>query len=984
MKTKLLCGLLISSFALFGENLFFNGKLGLETEGFALEKWLTPSVNPKLEYFPLEACENQGKKALKIDNRHAEFYWLFSKEFKLKPKTAYTFRFNCRSDEAEERFMYGLYRVDPKWFAHQSKFSAGKEWKPIVFSFTTDEKGGYFHLRLRPASKNKIVPCTLYLTDFKLSEKEPASEKPAVEAAILRSRKVYFRGETADFELLTSNPGDLAYSGSLTVTAKDDYFGTVVFTETVDVSLAPGESKRIRLTPRKMDRYSRFTITITGPGSNALPLPVAVIGKYEAKPFDILQDYVVALNGGMNYFGKPEVPCLSYRVRNSSFEEFFELLSAMGARLLRDHDAGIRGVDWRWLEQQPGKWEFSHLQRQLETYRKYHFIYFPVMAAIGFVSQEYRPSSSVLGWPAWVSELSKKQYPAPPTCMPKLKNHIKLPPEEQFREYLTQVIRRTKNDVPVYEFVNEPNLYLSPENYFRYLKIFHEVMRKEAPKSKICGFCLSSDFGVNGASWRDRLIQLGGLDYVDCFSFHPYGGRELGSFNAADENITNLRRTLKEKSSSEKPLWNTELYYLINQKVKNPVDEENSRAHHVVWRFLVDLGEDVVQSISLPASYLFVEKRLMPHSMHWRNGREELLPGERFVAYNTMARLFECSKRVGKFRYDTGVICYVYRDKNKKLIAAIWNYLGKTGLRADFSEFQVMDMFGNEEVPGVKELKDAPYYLTPGKMSDDEFMEKIKNLKPALDNPVSVGEFGRLAGDKLFVVLYNISEKPVSVTLGLNGKGLIAQEMVELEIPAKGKIPVEIPVKIKDPGVKESILVVRLNGNISRKKIKIVRNSMISGTFEGKNFKGDLKFGNGEIRVRLTVQDATDAGPTGKRNVWKTDCVELFFDTDPLFIPERYAQTYNQNTFRVFITPRDGKISASKGVDLTKCRHSVKCGKDSYTVDFSIPAKVGNYLGFECKIDDCDAAGKCVSETQVGGGKRLHVDRCSFVLAKEK
>lgn len=158
---------------------------------------------------------------------------------------------------------------------------------------------------------------------------------------------------------------------------------------------------------------------------------------------------------------------------------------------------------------------------------------------------------------------------------------------------------------------------------------------------------------------------------------------------------------------------------------------------------------------------------------------------------------------------------------------------------------------------------------------------------------------------------------------------------------------------------------------------------MINGKFEGKNFKGDLKFGNGEIRVVLTVQDATDAGPTGTRNVWETDCVELFFDTDPLFIPERHAHAYTKNTFRIFITPRDGKLTA-QGIDPDVCRYSVKCGKDSYTVELSIPAKTEKYLGFECKIDDFDSGKKLVGETKIGNEKELHKKRCSFVLAYKK
>ena len=158
---------------------------------------------------------------------------------------------------------------------------------------------------------------------------------------------------------------------------------------------------------------------------------------------------------------------------------------------------------------------------------------------------------------------------------------------------------------------------------------------------------------------------------------------------------------------------------------------------------------------------------------------------------------------------------------------------------------------------------------------------------------------------------------------------------------------------------------------------------MLSGEFEGKNFKGKLNFGNGEIKVRLTVQDATDAGETGKRNPWETDCVELFFDTDPLFIAERYAQAYTQNTFRIFIMPRDGKITA-QGIDPATCKYSVKCGKDSYTAEFSIPANIGKYLGFECKVDDYDAAGKQVGESQIGEGKRLHSNRLGFVLVHNK
>ena len=520
----------------------------------------------------------------------------------------------------------------------------------------------------------------------------------------------------------------------------------------------------------------------------------------------------------------------------------------------------------------------------------------------------------------------------------------------------------------------------------RELKLAHAAIRKADPDAKLAGFCLTTDFNVNGAPWLGQCGKLGGFEYADILSFHPYASPQLGSLKPADEDIANLRKVLKQYGKPDMPLVNSELYWLdkldaLKNEDRTRWTDEVCSPNQIITRTLIDLGEGVVQSLALAPHRHMTKPLLIPH----RPGRFiEFIPSEKFVVLNTLARLFERAKPVGKYRYDNGVVCYVFRDQHKKLIAGIWNYQGKAGLSADLSAFQVMDFFGNEEAPGIKELKkDVPYLFTPGKLSESDFLDKIKNLKPVLDNPVFAGEFGRLAGDTLFVMLHNSADKPVEATLGLNGAGLVARKSVKAEIPAKGKIAVEIPVKVRDAAIRDAALVIRLNGNFFRREIKIVRNPVIDGAFEGKNFKGTLKFGNGEIRMRLTVQDATDAGPTGKRNPWDTDCAELFFDTDPLFIPETHGQVYTPNTFRIFITPRDGKLTA-QGIDPAVCKHSVKCEKDSYTVELSFPAKTGKYLGFECKIDDFDAAGKRVGETQIGEGAELYKKRGSFGLAKEK
>ena len=89
----------------------------------------------------------------------------------------------------------------------------------------------------------------------------------------------------------------------------------------------------------------------------------------------------------------------------------------------------------------------------------------------------------------------------------------------------------------------------------------------------------------------DKCAELGGLNYVDAVSFHPYRGRELGALRPADQYIADLREEMKGYGKPDMPLWNTELYYLIDQQVKHNAYEEGlALPHHVAWRFLVDPG----------------------------------------------------------------------------------------------------------------------------------------------------------------------------------------------------------------------------------------------------------------------------------------------------------------------------------------------------------------------------------------------------------
>lgn len=963
-------------------NPVFNGSFELGTDGFALEKELRPASNPELKFIPLKlstGAPGSGQFSLLVENPYAEYFAVFSREFKLKPSATYRFSAKVKAEKGGSPVCFRIFKVDGKWLAYPHTVKTERGWRSFSFTFTTEKQNGsgWYHILIAPTTHDVQHADSFQFDDLKLEEVgNPAAA--SVCAVAVPDKNLYYRGETAKLCLKVSNPSSSVFAQTLTVTGTDEYFGKQCFSEAVAVKLQPGETKKIELLPRRLERFGGFRIRIAGTGVNTLDQFFCVIGKYEAKPVDVTKDFVVGFNGGFACRMAPQLKSPAYTVYNAPLEARFELYSRIGCRILRDHDSGVRGVNWPAVEPERGKFDFSLLDRQLEICGKYKITLFPVIGD-GFIEnfRHYQPQR----WPRWVLPLSERVKNDPPNCMPSVRGHIILPPKEFYRNYIYQTVKHVRGRIPVYEIANEPNLYLAPETYVSYLKEAYNAIREADPSAKISGFCLSSDFGAVPASWMNQCVKAGGLECIDILGFHPYGARELGARYPADKNIAELRQKMAEYGKRDIPVWNTELYYLVEGVNHRYYNESRCRPHEVVCRFLVDLGEGLGQSITINENQIW-KRILTPNRLAGDENFHELILSENAVAYNAVARLFEAAEPVRKIRYSNGAICYVYR-KEGKLIAAVWQYRRKKGVRADFSPFEVMDVFGNPEVPEEKEIGPAPYYLCPGTLDDAEFLAKLERLPIRLEQPVSTGELARKVGNSVFLSLYNDSDVEQKGLAGITGGGLTAQKPQSFTLNPKAVQSIEIPGKNVVNDGSPLTLMLHVNGNVFRIPLKLVENKLIPRVFKMENAEGEIAFGNGEIKVEMRVKDASGSGPSGNRKPWETDCVELFFDLAPFFLPQTHAQEYTPKTFRVFVTPRDAeKLHTSGAVKPADCRLDVKQNADGYSFILVIRAKTGSALGFDLKIDDSD--GSKIRETTLGSGTELHKKRCNFSIAAER
>jgi hypothetical protein len=97
-------------------------------------------------------------------------------------------------------------------------------------------------------------------------------------------------------------------------------------------------------------------------------------------------------------------------------------------------------------------------------------------------------------------------------------------PEEmtQWQKYVRDEVSANKNIIYFWEIWGEPSLYKygSPEEFLQLLKATYPVIKKANPNAKVV-----VTLGADGrdTSFEDQVLALGGGDYFDVLSFHPYG-----------------------------------------------------------------------------------------------------------------------------------------------------------------------------------------------------------------------------------------------------------------------------------------------------------------------------------------------------------------------------------------------------------------------------------------------------------------------------
>ena len=990
-----LCAVLLTSafYCHSTENLIFNSGFELGDAGTSFTKVLQPDTNPGLLFEGPRADSStfvSGGKSLRIHNRFAERCELFFKEFKLKPGVEYTFSFSVKSATPNRKLSFivrswlfnnNFLKIVPEGGVDglSDSFTADEKWNRKSYTFKTKSPwpNEWFFLSFNSYNfgNEKDSPAgDIWLDDMQLVEGKSSeySQTDRLEAAVAVERPYFItdgKGEKMKARLLVHNGEGKKADLKLQINAIEETTGAKAFTKDFDVSLNPGESKDLpfelvinsfgtfRLEPQLLEAGNTFA---SHPGF------IAVIGKYDRKPIDIEKNFCVGLNTvTANYVDISDpykvIEKPGYMCSSGSNDASAQMLEDMGCRLVRDW-GDSDAFRWRYCEPEEGKFDFSGVDRTIEIYRHHGISVMPIIASIDFTDNPKK-----LKWPDWLKAKCVKLEKSGVN-----KYTINLPPIDLWKRYLKNLASHCKGKVKFYEIGNELNDCMNPDTYVEYLKAAYQALKEGDPDAKIVGFCATGDLTCTPEIFLEKCFSLGGIEYADIVSFHPYDAPNLASFKPADKQLDMFKLLFKQYGKNKKlPLWNTELFYLRGDD-RNYLESRKHSPYHVAWRFLTDLGEGVSQTCFLSHSQIYRETLILHTPTDYTSNLNRLIdPSADFVVLNALARLFEGAKPVDKINLGNDSICYVY-ERNGKMLAAFWHYGDMKDLKfkldAKASDVKLFDLFGNE-IPfpenGTLKLGPETFYIEAKETKG--FVDMLKKGVVEAARPVEVGAISRLVpqndGWALAVSIRNCSGRDLSGRLGVQGEGLVGLEGATFNVPAKGEISVPVQVKIKEAAPEKAVAKFAIDNKIWEIPLTVApQGKALRSGGQAQVGPGSLKvLSDGKtLKLSFDVKDTTPSGFTVGRDPWDQDCIELFIDATPAYNDMKHPDTYTDNVVRLFILPYapEGQslIVWPSKLDLKAAKVSVSKKADGYTAELEFPlaAFTGKIIGFEAQFDDSD------------------------------
>ncbi|WP_238178075.1 sugar-binding protein [Paenibacillus contaminans] len=226
-----------------------------------------------------------------------------------------------------------------------------------------------------------------------------------------------------------------------------------------------------------------------------------------------------------------------------------------------------------------------------------------------------------------------------------------------------------------------------PDYYFKLLKKTYETIKAARPDVTVVGMASNVDI-----PWMEEVFRLGGLEYMDVVSIHPYNRTSDGMLQAVLDAKDLIRQY---NQGQDKPVWITEVGWPTITGL-----DENTQANNLVRAHVQALGAGVEKIFW----YDLMDDGLQPdygeHHFglirHQNDALGQYTPKPAYAAYAAMTRELIGAQFVEQETLDTGIASYKF-NKDGRNVRIVWaNTPMQAAIRTDVP-IQIADMMGNIE-----------------------------------------------------------------------------------------------------------------------------------------------------------------------------------------------------------------------------------------------------------------------------------------------
>ncbi|OGV59971.1 MAG: hypothetical protein A2X45_16850 [Lentisphaerae bacterium GWF2_50_93] len=419
-------------------------------------------------------------------------------------------------------------------------FPVTTEWKRYSFPFFTSEfkKGGYCLTWVGIDSGCKEG--SLWIDAVQVEEGDLADFQASTEVeygiGVENPNKLFESGSPCKAVLKVRNNGKAQLDGKVDYVIKD-YWEKPVLTGSVPVRIKAESAASYPMDFGKLPcgYYRGYFTASTG------EVEELIFGVYVPQPLEMLpEDWPLACHNDP----MPIVRKLGFGSVRAFGEFQFANIAA-----------------------EKGKFDFSKPDRMLKRAEECGLTIMPILGD--------------LMWPYW-----RHEAPIPKYALEKLVENpangrrITWAKLDAWKDYVRALTSHYKGKVTAWEVLNEPNLWMTPEEYLPYLKASYEAAKEGNPDCNVVGVCATSDFAGKPGTFTDNVFKQGGTKYFDTLSMHLYDTnppeRTIGA--GSDVMLETWRKIMKETYGKETSVWHTEKSYIPRElaysrrKVNVPVE----------------------------------------------------------------------------------------------------------------------------------------------------------------------------------------------------------------------------------------------------------------------------------------------------------------------------------------------------------------------------------------------------------------------------